>query len=62
MHLLTDKIFALSQIWALYKGTCQPTKCNVINAVKLFPTKTCGLLTQISNFIESDVTSQLQVH
>ena len=51
MHLLTVKIFVLLQIGGLYKGACHSTKCNVINDVKLFPTKT--------NVIQSDVALQI---
>ena len=43
-----------------YKGVRHPTKCDVINDIKLFPTY--DLLSQIFDFIQSDVVLQKQVH
>ena len=41
------------------KATSHPTKCDVINAVKQFPT---DILSQIFDVIQSDVALQKQVH
>ena len=38
---------------------CHPTKCDVINDVKLFPT---DILSQIFYVIQSDIVLQTQVH
>ena len=43
-----------------HKATGHPTKCDVINDVKLFPT--CDILLQIFYFIQLDVLLQTQVH
>ena len=49
-----------SQFLAL-QATCHPTKCDVTNNVKLFPTVyLCNtLLSQISNVIQSDMVLQI---
>ena len=41
-----------------YKAARHPTKCEVINDIKLFPTS--GILVQIFDVIQSDVTLQKQ--
>ena len=46
-----------------HKGAHHPTKCDVINDAKLFPTVYTCILSQIFNFIQSaDFGLQNQVH
>ena len=46
-----------------HKAACHPTRCDVINDTKLFPTVYCRIiLLQIFDVIQSDVELQNQVH
>ena len=45
-----------------HKGVCHPTKCHIINDVKLFLTVYHSILSQLFYIIQSDVALQKQVH
>ena len=45
----------------MHKAACHPTKCDIINDIKLFLTVYCKI-SQILDIIQSDVALQKQVH
>ena len=45
-----------------HKGVLHPTKCDLINDVKLFPTVYHRILSQIFDVIQSDIALQKQMH
>ena len=53
-----------SERWKQHKAARHPTRCDVINDVKLFPTVYCSISHTVANFdvIQSDVALQNQVH